>query len=133
MKSFRDSERQSVIGKEEAKNQLANLSQQHQDEMQQLHDTYTAQVQEREKVISNLTEGLSKAELELTLQTEDFKKELENLRETLQQTEDERDKYAALCEKQQSDHSKALESSSNRLHDRVRDLEDQLEDKERQL
>ena len=64
---------------------------------------------------------------------EDFKKEIENLRETLQSAEDERDKYAALCDKQHAEHSKQLESSSNRLQDRVRDLEEQLEDKERQL
>jgi flagellar biosynthesis chaperone FliJ len=74
--------------------------------MQGLHDTYSAQVQEREKIISNLTESLSKAELELTLQMEDFKKEIENLRETLQSAEDERDKYAALCDKQHAEHSK---------------------------
>ena len=58
------------------------------------------QVQERETVISNLTESLSKAELQLTLSVEDFKKEVEALRETLQTTEDERDKYLALAEKQ---------------------------------
>ena len=63
LKSFRDSERQSVIGKEEAKNQINELNQAHQDEIQTLTDTYMAQVQERENVISNLTESLSKAEL----------------------------------------------------------------------
>ena len=57
------------------------------------------QVQERETVISNLTESLSKAELQLTLSVEDFKKEVESLRETLTQTEEERDKYLALSEK----------------------------------
>lgn len=81
LKSFRDNERQSVIGKEEAKNQINELSQAHQDEIQQLTETYMGQVQERETVISNLTESLSKAELQLTLSVEDFKKEVENLRE----------------------------------------------------
>lgn len=33
LKSFRDTERQSVIGKEEAKNQLNELNQVHQDEI----------------------------------------------------------------------------------------------------
>ena len=42
MKSFRDNERQSVIGKQEAKNQIAQIQQAHQDEMQQLNDTYSA-------------------------------------------------------------------------------------------
>ena len=74
--------------------------------MQKLNDTYTTQVAEREKIISNLTESLSKAELELTLQMEDFKKEIENLRENLQYTEEEKDKYMALCEKQNSEHKK---------------------------
>jgi flagellar biosynthesis chaperone FliJ len=57
-------------------------------------------VQERETVISNLTESLSKAELQLTLSVEDFKKEVEQLRESLQSTEEERDKYLSLSEKQ---------------------------------
>ncbi len=100
LKSFRDNERQSVIGKEEAKNQINELSQAHQDEIQQLTETYMGQVQERETVISNLTESLSKAELQLTLSVEDFKKEVEQLRESLQNTEDERDKYLSLSEKQ---------------------------------
>lgn len=56
-------------------------------------------MQERENVISNLTESLSKAELQLTLSVEDFKKEVENLRESLAQAEEERDKYLALSEK----------------------------------
>ena len=51
-------------------------------------------------MISNLTESLSKAELQLTLSVEDFKKEVDSLRETLQTTEEERDKYLALSEKQ---------------------------------
>ena len=59
-----------------------------------------AQVQERENAISNLTESLSKAELQLTLSVEDFKKEVENLRESLQTAEEDRDKYLALSEKQ---------------------------------
>ncbi len=57
-------------------------------------------MQERENVISNLTESLSKAELQLTLSVEDFKKEVENLRESLQTAEEDREKYLALSEKQ---------------------------------
>ena len=66
-------------------------------------------------MISNLTESLSKAELQLTLSVEDFKKEVESLRETLQTTEDERDKYLALSEKQHQQHEKAIESTQERL------------------
>ncbi len=51
-------------------------------------------------MISNLTESLSKAELQLTLSVEDFKKEVENLRESLQTAEEDREKYLALSEKQ---------------------------------
>ena len=40
LKSFQDSARQSVIGKEEAKNQLNELNEAHQDEIQQLTETY---------------------------------------------------------------------------------------------
>jgi len=68
-------------------------------------------VQERENVISNLTESLSKAELQLTLSVEDFKKEVENLRESLALTEEERDKYLALSEKQHSKHERELEQT----------------------
>jgi hypothetical protein len=45
----------------------------------------------------------------LTLSVEDFKKEVENLRESLAQTEEERDKYMALSEKQHSQHERAME------------------------
>ena len=62
-------------------------------------------------MISNLTENLSKAELQLTLSVEDFKKEVESLRETLSQTEEERDKYLAHSEKQHSMHEKNIEQT----------------------
>ena len=115
LKSFRDNERQSVIGKEEAKNQINELNQAHQDEITQLTETYMGQVQERETVISNLTESLSKAELQLTLSVEDFKKEVEQLRESLQSTEEERDKYLSLSEKQNQQHERTLELTQERL------------------
>lgn len=83
-----------------------------------------AQVQERETVISNLTESLSKAELQLTLSVEDFKKEVESLRETLLQTEEERDKYLALSEKQHTQHEKALEQTQERLQEKIHELEE---------
>lgn len=95
--------------------------------------TYMGQVQERENVISSLTESLSKAELQLTLSVEDFKKEVENLRESLAQTEEERDKYMALSEKQHSQHERAMEQTQERLHERIRELEEQMEEKEQQL
>lgn len=60
------------------------------------------QVQERENAISQLTENLSKAELQLTLSVEDFKKEIDQLREGLAAAEEDRDKYIALSEKQHS-------------------------------
>lgn len=123
----------SVIGKEEAKSQLANLAQQHQDELQQLHDNYTTKETERENVISTLTENLSKAKMEMTLQFEDFKREIENLRENLQITEEERDKFQSLSEKQLSMHERKLEESNSRMQDKIRELEDQLEEKETQL
>ena len=81
-------------------------------------------------MISNLTESLSKAELQLTLSVEDFKKEVETLRETLQQAEDERDKYQALSEKQHTQHERSLEETQERLQEKIRELEDQLEEKE---
>ena len=53
------------------------------------------QIQERESSISNLTENLSKVQLELTLFTEDAKKEIESLRENLALAEEERDNSGA--------------------------------------
>ena len=100
LKSFQNSQRESVIGKEEAKNQINELSQAHQDEIQQLSDTYMQQIQERESAISNLTENLSKVQLELTLFTEDSKKEIESLRENLALAEEERDNSGAQGKKQ---------------------------------
>ena len=90
-------------------------------------------MQERETVISNLTESLSKAELQLTLSVEDFKKEVENLRESLTQSEEERDKYLALSEKQHTQHERAIESTQVRLQERIDELEEQMEEKEQQL
>ena len=84
-------------------------------------------------MISNLTESLSKAELELTLQMEDFKKQVENMKEALQTAEEERDRLQALSSKQSKDHKSMMEQSSGRLNDRIKELEDALEDKERQL
>lgn len=101
--------------------------------MEQLTETYMGQVQERETVISNLTESLSKAELQLTLSVEDFKKEVENLRESLVLAEEERDKYLALSEKQHTQHERKLESTQERLQERIDELEQSLEDKEQQL
>ena len=98
--------------------------------MEQLTETYMGQVQERETVISNLTESLSKAELQLTLSVEDFKKEVENLRESLVLAEEERDKYLALSEKQHTQHERKLESTQERLQERIDELEQSLEDKE---
>lgn len=115
MRSFRDNERMSVIGKEEAQNQLANLASQHQDELAQMNDTFLGKEQEREGVISNLTENLSKAKMELTIQCEDFKREIENLRENLAQSEEDREKYQALSEKQHSVHEKRIEETTNHL------------------
>ena len=133
LKSFRDTERQSVIGKEEAKNQIDELGLAHQEEIQQLNDTYMAQVQERENQLSQLTESLSKAELELTLSVEDFRKEIDNLREQLTAAEEDRDKYAALSEKQHSQQQKLLEQTQEKLQEKIKEQEEQLEEKEQQL
>ena len=61
---------------------------------------------------------------------EDFKKEVDNLRENLQNIEEERDKYLELSKKQAKDHKSSIEESSSRLNDRIRELEQLLEDKE---
>ena len=58
------------------------------------------QIQERESSISNLTENLSKVQLELTLFTEDAKKEIESLRENLALAEEERDNSGAQGKRQ---------------------------------
>ena len=59
-----------------------------------------AQIQERETAISTLTENLSKVQLELTLFTEDSKKEIDSLRENLTLAEEERDNSGASSKKE---------------------------------
>lgn len=44
MKSFRDTERASVIGKEEANQKISELNEAHQDEIQKINDHYQKQV-----------------------------------------------------------------------------------------
>lgn len=51
----------------------------------------------------------------MTLSVEDFKKEVESLRETLTTTEEERDKYLALSEKQHQQHERNIEATTERL------------------
>lgn len=80
-----------------------------------------------------MTENLSKAQMELTIQTEDFKREVESLREALQIAEEERDKYQAFSEQQMSKHERKLEDTTSRLQDKIKELEEQLEEKEIQL
>ena len=58
------------------------------------------QIQERESAISSLTENLSKVQLELTLFTEDSKKEIETLRENLALAEEDRDNFSVQGKKQ---------------------------------
>ena len=54
------------------------------------------------------------------------------MRETLATTEEERDKYLALSEKQHSKHERDLEGATTRLQEKINELEEQLEEKERQ-
>ena len=132
LKSFQNSQRESVIGKEEAKNQIAELSQAHQDEVQQLSDTYMQQIQERESAISGLTENLSKVQLELTLFTEDSKKEIEALRESLATAEEDRDTLGTTGKKQLAQQQKDYEDTIERLNEQLRERDELLEEKERE-
>jgi len=53
--------------------------------------------------------------MELTIQQEDFKREVENLRDNLAQSEEERDKYQALSEKQLTVHERKMKDTQERL------------------
>ena len=59
LKSFQNDQRQSVIGKEEVKNQINEINQKHQDEIAMLTDSYEKQTQDREANISKLNEAQS--------------------------------------------------------------------------
>ena len=61
---------------------------------------------------------------------EDFKKEVESLREALAQAEEDRDKYLALSEKQHTQHEKNIEQTQERLQEKINELEEQLEERE---
>ena len=60
----------------------------------------SSELKEEELAISNLTENLSKVQLELTLFTEDSKKEIETLRENLALAEEDRDNFSVQGKKQ---------------------------------
>ena len=75
------------------------------------------QIQERESAISNLTENLSKVQLELTLFTEDSKKEIESLRENLALAEEERDNSGAQGKKQLAQQQRNYEDTIERLNE----------------
>ena len=103
LKSFQYDQRQSVIGKEEFKQQINELQQKHQDEMQNLTDNYSKQTTERESNISKLNEVMSQLQLELTLLKDESKKEIETLKENLSVTEEERDRLRSQSEKSLKD------------------------------
>jgi len=102
IKTIQSSQRESVIGKEEASKQLESLKDQFQREVQQITETFEGQVGDRDKEITQLTENNQKLELELQLNGSDFKKEIEILKENLQLAEEERDKLKSLSKSQES-------------------------------
>ena len=75
------------------------------------------QIQERESAISGLTENLSKVQLELTLFTEDSKKEIEALRESLATAEEDRDTLGTTGKKQLAQQQKDYEDTIERLNE----------------
>lgn len=132
LKSFQNDQRQSVIGKEEVKNQINELHQKHQDEMQNLTDSYQLQTQEREANISKLNESISKLQLDFTLYKDESKKEIETLKENLAIAEEERDKYRSSSVKDLKDQGKQFEDTIERLNNQIREKDELIEEKERE-
>lgn len=132
LKSFQNDQRQSVIGKEEVKNQINELHQKHQDEMQNLTDSYQLQTQEREASISKLNETMSKLQLDFTLYKDESKKEIETLKENLAIAEEERDKYRSSSVKDLKDQGKQFEDTIERLNNQIREKDELIEEKERE-
>lgn len=132
LKSFQNDQRQSVIGKEEVKNQINELHQKHQDEMQNLTDSYQLQTQEREASISKLNETMSKLQLDFTLYKDESKKEIETLKENLAIAEEERDKYRSSSVKDLKDQGAQFEDTIERLNNQIREKDELIEEKERE-
>ena len=74
---------------------------------------------------------MSKVQLELTLFTEDSKKEIDSLRENLALAEEERDNSGTSSKKELAKQQKIFEEQIERLNEQLREREEALEDKER--
>ena len=70
-------------------------------------------------------------QLELTLFTEDSKKEIDSLRENLALAEEERDNSGTSSKKELAKQQKIFEEQIERLNEQLREREEALEDKER--
>lgn len=87
LKTIQNSQRESVIGKEEAAKQRDDLQQQFQEQLTEMQKTYDAQLSSKELEKRELAENCQRLELELQVSEADRRKEQEVLAENLQQTE----------------------------------------------
>jgi len=65
------------------------------------------------------------------LHKDESRKEIENLKDNLAITEEERDKYRTMSEKSIKDQGKQFEETVERLNETIREKDELLEEKER--
>ena len=81
MRNLQNTQRESVIGKEESNKRLAEIKDQYAQELQEMEAKYDLTRQRLSAQIDQLTERNQELELSLKIQIGDFEKEIESLRE----------------------------------------------------
>ena len=81
MRNLQNTQRESVIGKEESNKRLAEIKDQYAQELQEMEAKYELTRQRLSAQIDQLTERNQELELSLKIQIGDFEKEIESLRE----------------------------------------------------
>lgn len=132
LRSIQNSTRESVIGKEEANKQQDELRQQFQEECQTMQQQFDIKIAACDKEINQLAKNCSQLELELQLRDADFRKETECLRENLRQAEQDREKLKETCKGLEQQKSRFMEEFQGKHSYKVLELEQELEEKERQ-
>jgi hypothetical protein len=132
IKTFQAGSRESVIGKEEAQKHLESIKEKFQNDYRSLQESFEIKLDERDKEITQLTQKNQKLELGIQLSSQDFKKELALLKESLQATEEERDRLKDYAKNLDAQKAKVMEDFNKKYQVQVDELEREIEEKERE-
>jgi len=115
IKTFQAGARESVIGKEEAQKHLEAIKEKFQNEYRSLQETFETKIHERDKEITQLTQKNQQLELGIQLSSQDFKKELEILKENLHVAEEERDRLKEYAKGLDTQKGKVVEEMNKKF------------------